>query len=401
MHDELGLEYTNENEHSATLFNQALNSYLASDATTMTRLEELLSSDPEMPMAIMFKAYLLKLAADPRFKSTINECVDTLIKRTDLNAREQLHRQALALWKDNQFDKAVKVFDELIKLYPRDMLAIRIAHYLHFYGEGGGAMVKSISAAARSWQSHEPFFGYLKGMECFALEEIGEYVEAESVGREALEINPADIWAAHAVTHIMQMQGRFAEGVDFVDTQKPNWLNANNFVNHLHWHQALLYIGLGETNEALRIHDELLVEPLSDDFYLDVCNAASLLWRLAMLGVDVGERWYHLHDTSRQRIEDDELVFATLHYLMAPAAIGDAEAMKRCLDNFQNWSARPETQSIVCRKVGETLANIICQLGQGESDAAQKLAGIRPQIYRIGGSHAQRDLFDQMIEHYV
>ena len=402
MKDELGLEYTSSHAESAVLFNQALTRYLASDATTMSQLEDVLFADPEMPMAMMFRAYLLKLAADPRFKVRIDQCLDTLVQRTDLNEREILHREALTLWRDNQLEETAHAFDNIICQYPRDMLAIRVAHYLHFYGQGSTAMIGSLAEVVRSWQPDEPFYGYLKGMECFALEELGKYAESESAGREALTINPADIWAAHAVTHIMQMQGRFKEGVSLIETLKTNWLHANNFVNHMHWHQALQYIGLGQLDQALRIYDELLIDPIKDDFYLDVCNSASLLWRLVMLGVDVGDRWQHLHEISSRRVEDDELIFSTLHYLMAPAVLGDEDAMKRCLNNIETWSARPETQSLVCRNVGMTLAEAICQLSRGESEAAaRQMASIQPQISQIGGSHTQRHLFEQMIEHYA
>ena len=402
MRDELGLDYTSSQPDDTKIFNQILTRYLSSDATTMASLEEFLTKNPEMPMAMMLRAYLLKLAADPRFKVPINQCVDTLATRTDLNEREKLHREALTLWRDNQLLRAVETFDKIISLYPKDILAIRVAHYLHFYGQGNSAMVDSLAKVVGNWRPDETFYGYLKGMECFALEELGEYAQAELAGREALSINSTDIWAAHAVTHIMQMQGRFNEGVLLIDSLRNNWHDANNFVNHMHWHLALLNIGLGDSDQALRIYDDFLIEPIKDDFYLDICNSASLLWRLVMLGIDVGDRWQHLHEISRHRVEDDELVFSTLHYLMAPAVLGDQETISRCLNNIETWSARTDTQSLVCRKVGVTLAEAICQLNQGESKfAVEKLAGIQPQISQIGGSHAQRHLFEQMIEYYA
>ena len=84
MQDDLGLYYTAADADCLAIFNQALTYYLASDARTMTCLDELLSKDPEMPMAIMFRAYLLKLAADPRLKASIDQCVDDLSKTKKL-----------------------------------------------------------------------------------------------------------------------------------------------------------------------------------------------------------------------------------------------------------------------------------------------------------------------------
>lgn len=402
VEDELGLSFTASGDEGPVRFNAALEKYLASDAATMPAIEEAIQADPDMPMAQLFRAYLLKLAADPRFSQAIDECARTLAASANLNEREAMHRQALEAWRENRLDAAVRIFDDIVLRFPKDMLALRVAHYLHFYGEGGEAMLASISAAADQWRDGDRFLGYFRGMQCFALEESGRYTEAESAGREALEINPADVWAAHAVTHVMQMQGRFAEGIPFVESLKSNWSHVNNFVNHMHWHQALLHIGTGQPERALGIYDDLLVEPIKDDFYLDVCNAASLLWRLTMLGVDVGARWQDLVDISRHRVEDRELVFSTLHYLMAPTMLGDSETTNRCLASMKQWATSDDTQARVCRDVGQQLAAAVSLLGSDNpAEGARLLAEVQHHISRIGGSHAQRNLFDQLITHYT
>lgn len=401
MQDILGLEHSTDNAEALTKFDGALEKYLGSHAETMPAIEDILEADPDLPMAILFRSYLLKLGADPRFTPAIEKCASLLRDRHDLNEREAMHRGALESWQQNRLDDAASRFDTIVEKYPYDMLALRVAHYLHFYGEGAGAMVKSLQPALQTWQSQDSYYGYLKGMECFALEEHGEYEAAQSAGREALEINPADIWATHAVTHIMQMQSRFDEAIPFIESYKPQWQDINNFANHLHWHQALQYIGAGNLDAALTIYDELLVDPIRDDFYLDVCNSASLLWRLAMLGIDVGNRWQELHEISRRRVEDDELIFSTLHYLMAPAILNDTETVERGISKIENWARRNGTQAEVCREVGKPLADAIGLIGSGsEQEGATLMASVQPRIYRIGGSHAQRHLFDQIIEHY-
>ena len=401
MKDDLGLIYTARHSASEEQFNRALTCYLASETNTMAILDELLANDPDMPMATIFKACLMKLAADPRLDKAIQRTFQNVSRQKDLNDREVMHCEALGFWSTNQMDKASNTYDQLIQNYPKDMLALRVAHYLHFYGKGGEAMVKSLAPAISTWEPEDPFYGYLQGMTSFALEELGDYREAERSGYKALNINGSDIWAAHAVIHVMQMQGRFQEGIKTIESLQENWGNVNNFVNHLYWHKALLLIGLDEPKEALNIYDRLLVKPLKDDFYLDVCNAASLLWRLVMLNIDVEDRWQQLNEISTTRINDDELAFSTLHYLMAPAALGDEAAIQRCLDNFKTWSTRHGTQALVCRNVGLQLAEIICQLQQGDSEAAvAQLCKVQPQISQIGGSHAQRHLFEQIIEFY-
>ena len=52
----------------------------------------------------------------------------------------------------------------------------------------------------------------------FANEECGNYVVAEAAGREAMALDPANLWAAHAVAHVMEMQGRRGEGIAWFST---------------------------------------------------------------------------------------------------------------------------------------------------------------------------------------
>lgn len=401
MRDELGLDYTTDNPDCVQLFCEALENYLASSAQVMPSLEQLLEQDPAMPMALLFRGYLLKGAADPRFRAAINQCFDTVSARPDLNDRERRHLQALSLWQADQMMDAVAVFDDIVLDYPKDMLALRIAHYLHFYGSGGRQMMESLHVALQHHETNDRYYGFLKGMHSFALEESGHYPEAEAAGLEALDINRKDIWAAHAITHVYQMQWRFEEAITFIESLLPEWNSANNFVYHLHWHKALQHIGLGNLDQALIVYDEVLVEPLADDFYLDVCNATSLLWRLEMSGVNVGNRWAPLHELSKNRVQDDELVFTSLHYLIAPAILGDAKTVKAGLDHFHHWSNAKTSQGTVAKIVGETMATALTKLAsEQKSEGVALMQSIQNDIYRIGGSHAQRHLFDQLINTY-
>ena len=155
MRDELGLDYTTDNPDCVQLFCEALENYLASSVQVMPSLEQLFEQDPAMPMALLFRAYLLKFAAAPRFRAAINQCFDTVSARPDLNDREQRHLKALSLWQADQMTDAVAVFDGIVLDYPKDMLALRIAHHLHFYGSGGRQMMESLQVALENHETNE------------------------------------------------------------------------------------------------------------------------------------------------------------------------------------------------------------------------------------------------------
>jgi hypothetical protein len=106
------------------------------------------------------------------------------------------------------------------------------------------------------------------------------------------------------------MQGRRSEGIDWLKRLEPNWEGANNLKHHLFWHRAMFHLERREFDEVLSLYDHGfrdLGSPLTQampDMYIDVQNAASMLFRLERQGVDVGERWVELADKAEARIGD-------------------------------------------------------------------------------------------------
>tara|TARA_R110002111_G_scaffold64436_4_gene106112 strand:+ start:114 stop:1298 length:1185 start_codon:yes stop_codon:yes gene_type:complete len=380
---------------SAHTFEQILTLYLSSKNNVMSELETLIDNDPEMPMAHLLRCYLLKMASDPRLSRETNTALHNANK-LPLNDREQLHSAALTAWLAGNTASAIRILEQLLQQFPLDTLALKVAHHLHFYSGNANNMSDSVARVLDHYPLDHPFYGYVLGMHSFGLEESGQYRAAETFGRRAVDLNPDDQWAAHAVAHVMQMQSRFADGVEWTNQVLPTWRDSNNFIFHVHWHQALFYLGQNNLEAALEVYDQTLVAPLQDDFYLDVCNAASLLWKLEILGSDVGDRWLALQDYA-DRALDDELIFCTLHYLMVPAKLGDQKHVRAALDQLQVWKQQSSTQSKIIEEVGEPLALAICDLGAGRfTQALTQLSSVAPDIHRIGGSHAQRHLFDDM-----
>lgn len=395
-----GLVFSADQPSSLELFDDMMDSYLGATADVMTKLTHLLDQDQDMPMAHCFKAYLMKLGSDPKLLDGMDAAVQHLgTIRSSLNDREQRHLSALTYWSADQSKDTVRVIEELLSVYPHDVLALRIGHHLHFYSGDAVAMHASVARVLPHWQEGGRFYNFILGMQAFGLEESGDYQQAELSGRQAVDANPNDLWAAHAVAHVMQMQERFEDGIHWLTPLLPSWSGTSNFIFHLHWHQALFHIGLNEPYEALSIYDNFLEAPLNDDFYLDVCNSAALLWRLEMLGVDVGDRWQSLESLSSKRINDTELVFCGLHYLLTPARLKQADVIDNALTSMRQWATVDSTQGKVAAEIGLPIAEAIVALSnKNYAVGANKLDSITARLHEIGGSHAQRHLFIQMKE---
>src|SRR5262249_8790906 len=161
---------------------------------------------------------------------------------------------------------------------------------------------------------------------CFALKECGDYAATEPAGQAAIDFDPADLWAAHAVAHVMEMRARQHEGIAWLDGLARHWEGANQLRHHLWWHQACFHYERGEFAQVVALYDQQfrnLASPLTQsqpDFIIDVQNAASMLFRLERQDVDVGDRWVEIADKAEQRIGDCRSVFTLPHWMMALAA---------------------------------------------------------------------------------
>ena len=217
------------------------------------------------------------------------------------------------------------------------------------------------------------------------------------MGRAAVERNPADLWAVHAVAHVMETQDRRREGVAWVRESEPRLAECNNFGYHLWWHLALFHLELEDVESVLRLYDERMRADLSDE-YLDICNATSMLWRLEERGVDVGDRWNELAERCEARTGDHQMVFPDVHYMLALAAGGRDAAVERMLDSMRTFARGTATEQVVMRSAGIPIAQAVAHWYRGEyAEVVDVLAPARYRLPLIGGSHAQRDLFHQLL----
>ncbi len=399
--DHHGLEFTVSDEGSIREFGRFTSSYLGFRRETAGILGDLTLADPAMPMAVCAKGYLAKLFGSSdqsaRAKVLLAE-LGQLVDTTGANGRERHHAAALAAWCEGDLEKATGAWEAILLDHPNDALALRLAHFTHFYSGDPRRMRDSVARVLPLWSPADADYGFLLGMYAFGLEEAGEYTEAERYGREAVVRNPADAWSVHSVAHVLEMTERPEEGIAWVSGLEPSWSSVNNFRFHLYWHRCLYHLERGEFALVLKLYDEQIVSDIASNFYLDICNASSLLWRLELFGLDVGGRWAELVEVSKCHVGDTDLIFVSLHYLMALIAGGDAAAADRLIATIREWSLLDGTQARACAECGLTLAKGLRLARDGHHRAAlETMEPIRHKLDRIGGSRAQRDVFHMIM----
>lgn len=317
------------------------------------------------------------------------------------NLREQKHARAVRLWAEGRMKDATNIWEDILTEYPTDLMAIKFAHDAYFFMGDGKGKRDSVAAVIPKHKGTEPCYSYLHGMYAFGLEECEQYTEAEKEAVKALSMNRFDSWATHARAHVMLMQGRIDEGIHFMESTVDDWRPGWIIATHNYWHNALYYVEQGNYEAPLTIFDdEICRRANKSGSVLDLADAASILWRLELEGVDVGKRWHDLPNM-KTHLEDHVTCFNDAHMGAALLRRGDEEEEKRLHDTLVDFSKNSDVDNTkVCQDVGVALYEGMTQYGRGQYDeAAKKMLPIRHQVYRIGGSNAQRDVFTQTLIH--
>ena len=399
--DAFGLSMSAAGDAAAKAYDELVDAYLGFRRDTGDLLKEALAVDDRMVMAHVLKGYFYLLFCDPRLDARVTRALDSARAAAGAvapNEREQHHIAALQAWAARDLLRATSLWEDILLQWPRDIVALRLAHFTHFYSGDARKLRDSIARVLPLWDAADTGYAHLLAMWAFGLEESGDYAPAERAGRRAVEIDPANIWAVHAVAHVMEMQGRTAEGLAWLGDTEPAWAGCNNFAYHVWWHRALFHFERGEYDAVLDCYDrELRADDESED-YLDMSNAIAMLWRLEQEGVEVGSRWRELAEKSEKRIEDQMLVFIDAHWAMALAADGRSPALDRLRETMAAAANADTSQAPVYRQVGLALCDgLVAHCAGDARTAVERLLPIRYDVVAIGGSHAQRDVFQQTL----
>ena len=401
--DARGLPVSTTSAEAATAYDHLIVGYLTQRADTPARLTALLEADPDFALGHCMQGYFAMLAYKQASVPTAVQAARTAQSlAASATPRERSHIAALAAWAEGELDRTIALWESILRTHPLDAVAFRLAHFANFWLGRPQDMLSSVERVMPAWSEEIPNYATILACHCFAHEEAGNYLAAEPSGRRAIELDPADLWAAHAVAHVMEMQGRRSEGIEWLTMLAPNWEGSHNLQHHLWWHLALFKLEYGDYAGVLELYDTRfrnLAAPLTvaaPDVYIDVQNAASMLFRLQRLGVDVGNRWEELADKAEARIGDCLSAFTLPHWLMALTATGRTAAAQRMIEAIRAFANGRGTVSRIVRDYALPIAE--AQLAYAGGRYSDAVALMRPAIggmYRLGGSHAQQDVLEQ------
>jgi len=392
------------------LCSQGMSSIGRFQADAMQNIDASIKADDHYCLPKIVKAFMLQGAGDVRYSAEVIE----LIKQSQQLlpngvSREAELLKAVSFASEGKGVEAATVLEAMLIGSPTDLFAHVMVQDETFWLGRSEWMLDIVERAAPAWAPTSKDYGAYLSLRAFANEEAGLFDVAEKYGRDAVEIDPTDVWGAHAVAHVLVMKGEIYRGIDWLEGLSPHWGLANQMRHHLWWHLCLFLLELGEYDRVVNLLDTEIRNPASPLIQaspaatIDINNYASLLLRLELYGVDVAIQWQTLAAICAERISNHGSAFSNVHDMMVLSASGQTERANELLQSMRERFDIDNQSSSVALSY-RAVAIPVCEalLAYRSKDYAQvlsRLGGVRHQLQLMGASHAQRDVFYHLLVH--
>jgi tetratricopeptide (TPR) repeat protein len=389
-----GHELTGASEEAARHIDAGIRNFTIGHGDPIGQFEAARQLAPDCAMGHLGKAWVLVLSIDSSLAAGARPLLET-VRGLSLNERERGHLAALTHAVEGWRNASVTVLDRHLMSYPHDLLAHFAALVMDaFRGRFPLAAGRSARALPR-WSKSQPGYGILTAFYGFGLEEAGEYAKAEAVSRSAAEMEPLNYWPHHAVSHVLEMTGRPEDGLVWMDERETLWSTPEHGSQvHIWWHKALFHTELGQYDAAMALYDGPLMATIRPAA-ISKTNAPALLWRLEMLGCDAGDRWTGLAEQLKDHADGRFCVFADIHAAMAELRAGEDTAFTKRLAAVKATAADGTERAAIYRDIGIPVLQGFAAFNRGAyAEAVEHLLPARSELWKMGGSRAQRDIVD-------
>ncbi len=317
--------------------------------------------------------------------------VEARLRDAELHARkgtdrERSHVHAVSCHVGGRSDPLVRHLRD----FPRDALLLSVAvPTIAFAG------VTTVPRDA--WEIVErcaPAYGedwWFGGLLAFVRQEQSRFDEAMELSCRSLDVEPGAGHSAHARSHAHYETGDHRGGLRWMD----GWITGAgthvDSLSHFSWHAALHELSLGDLDAVRRRYESQLL-PRPGLGCRNLVDSGSLLWRWAITpgsvrvpGIDAVLRV--VDDTL---VREPETPFIAMHAAVALCAAEDAAGLATLERSCRSRADRTHAEVVA------PLARALRRLVRGDpSGAADALARLQPQLWRVGGSDAQREVVEE------
>lgn len=309
--------------------------------------------------------------------------------------RERQHVEAVHAFLTGETARGFALVDEHVADFPRDALLVNQAS-------------SAIALAGRpDREEHRvaflervaPAYGddwWFQSALAFGYHEVDRFEESRRLSERSLQQYPGNANAIHNLAHICFETVDNESGAAMLEEWLAGYDRRASFHCHLSWHLAMFELHRGHHARALEIFQRDILGAANARSAMS--DGTALLWRLRLDGAS-DLPWRSLADLA-ERVSRPAFIFGEIHAALAYAASGDAVALARLMDGLRGLHGKGHP---IAGTVALPLVQGIAAFAAGDhAGALSHLEPVEGEIHRVGGSHAQWELFEEtMLTSYL
>ncbi len=399
--DRYGNALATQSATAAQRYSDAVDRALAGNVGALEGFDAAIAADEGFALAHVAAARLRQLRGEGEAARAGAARARSLVEGA--SARERRHVETLTVAIEGQAPRALAMLLEHVREFPRD--AFLLSQATGVYGLIGfsGSQDRNQDQAVLL-EGLAPAYGddwwFLSAL-AFAQVEDFQFERAHGNAERSLQLFHENAYGAHTMAHVLYEVGDSGSGAAFLADWIPGYDRAAELHTHLSWHWALFVLNQGDFDAVLEIYRRNIRPGVSQAPPLSLmADCASILWRSDLYGAKRELPWAEVRDFAAATFRRPGLMWADVHCALAYAGVGDQASLDQWVTAIRE---RHKQGKIRAGEVVPRLAEGIAAFVAGDFDGVIRiLEPVADQVVRIGGSHAQREIFeDTLLEAYL
>jgi tetratricopeptide (TPR) repeat protein len=394
--DRYELPLTTSSPRAAERFQDGMDRLLSYGAAAEESFAAALEHDPNFALAHVGTALLAVVRGDAAAaRAAVDRARATVSSAT---RRERQHVEAVGAMIGGDTARGLALVDEHVAEFPRDALLVNQASSAIGFAGAPDREAQRTAFLERLAPAYGDDWWFQSAL-AFTYHEVDRFEESRRLSERSLEQYPGNANASHNLAHVSLETLDTEAGAAFLDAWLETYDRRASFHCHLVWHQAMFALHLGRYARALEIFERDIVGAVNPR--LAMIDGSALLWRFRLDGQPgvSPQAWRSLADLAA-RVSRPGFVFGEIHAALAYASCGDTAALGKLMDGLRELDKKGHP---IAGSVALPLVRGIAAFVAGDhAESLRQLEPVAADAHRIGGSHAQWELFEEtMIASYL
>jgi len=386
--DRYGLTITTESPTAAERFQHGMDMLLAYGPGAAEAFEAAAKADDRLAVAHAGRALVAVAQGDAATARAATEKAREVVGGA--TRRERQHVAALSALVGGETTRGLGLVAEHVAEFPRDALLVNQAGSAIGFAGARDREQQRVDFLERLAAAYGDDWWFQSAL-AFTYHEVDRFEESRRLSVRSLEQYPGNANASHNLAHIHFELLDNDGGAAFLEGWLAKYDPRASFHCHLAWHLAMFELHRGRYARALAIFERDILGAVNPR--LAMIDGSALLWRFRLDGQpELPRGWRSLADLAA-RVSRPGFVFGEVHAALAYSACGDAAAFGRLVDGLR---ALDDAGHPIAGAVALPMVQGIAAFVAGDHAAAlAHLEPVEAEFHRVGGSHAQWELFEE------